>query len=224
MLLRRGRLLLLLAFSAILAADFYFHLWPEIQSRLIRDCNCQTRNSTVPASRSAVPNTAEATPRPTDPGTTEPASVSRGSKLQDLFSHPLYQVQEPRPPTQDLLLDPHEAIRNYRKRVANLNRRQRMQHTEHNLTTSLEEYHTSWLQFHLGISKEALYPRHSSVVDQLLRNMNTLTIIGADYSPDEKALNGECDCSQIVKPSGTHLKLVLRFQDFGKAMFKPIRY
>lgn len=28
---------------------------------------------------------------------------------------------------------------------------------------------------------------------------------------------------QVVKPSGVHLKLVLRFQDFGKAMFKPMR-
>lgn len=27
----------------------------------------------------------------------------------------------------------------------------------------------------------------------------------------------------VVKPSGVHLKLVLRFQDFGKAMFKPMR-
>ncbi|NXU79161.1 FA20A Pseudokinase, partial [Oreotrochilus melanogaster] len=45
----------------------------------------------------------------------------------------------------------------------------------------------------------------------------------ADYSQDEKALLGACDCSQIVKPSGVHLKLVLRFQDFGKAMFKPMR-
>lgn len=27
----------------------------------------------------------------------------------------------------------------------------------------------------------------------------------------------------VVKPSGVHLKLVLRFSDFGKAMFKPMR-
>ncbi|XP_069807560.1 pseudokinase FAM20A isoform X2 [Dendropsophus ebraccatus] len=98
---------------------------------------------------------------------------------------------------------------------------------EQNLTSPLRDarfdFHTPWLQFHLGISKEALYPRSSPIVEQLLEEMSNLTIIGADYTPDEKALNGECDCSQIVKPSGTHLKLVLRFQDFGKAMFKPMR-
>lgn len=224
LLLRRDRLLLLLAFSAILAADFYFHLWPEIQSRLIRNCDCQTQNSTVPGT--TVLKTAETAPRPTVPSTAEPTLASRGSKLQHLFSHPLYQIPEPRPSTQDLLLNSHEAIHNYRRRAAKLNRRRKTQFNDNNLTSLLEaqfDENTSWLQFHLGISKEALYPRHSPVVDQLLRDLNNLTIIGADYSPDEKALNGECDCSQVVKPSGTHLKLVLRFQDFGKAMFKPMR-
>lgn len=27
----------------------------------------------------------------------------------------------------------------------------------------------------------------------------------------------------VVKPSGHHLKLALKFQNFGKAMFKPMR-
>uniref|UniRef100_A0A8C3PRU8 FAM20 C-terminal domain-containing protein n=1 Tax=Calidris pygmaea TaxID=425635 RepID=A0A8C3PRU8_9CHAR len=81
----------------------------------------------------------------------------------------------------------------------------------------------SWLQFHLGISRDGLYPRSSPTVDRLLRDMQDFTTISADYSQDEKALLGACDCSQIVKPSGVHLKLVLRFQDFGKAMFKPMR-
>ncbi|XP_056407480.1 pseudokinase FAM20A-like isoform X2 [Hyla sarda] len=106
-------------------------------------------------------------------------------------------------------------------------RRHRSQHMDQNRTSTPVDaridFQTPWLQFHLGISKEALYPRLSPAVDQLLEEMGNLTVIGADYSPDEKALNGECDCSQIVKPSGTHLKLVLRFQDFGKAMFKPMR-
>ncbi|XP_010001102.1 PREDICTED: ATP-binding cassette sub-family A member 10-like [Chaetura pelagica] len=82
---------------------------------------------------------------------------------------------------------------------------------------------SSWLQFHLGISRDALYPRSSPAVSRLLRDMQGSPTISADYSQDEKALLGACDCSQIVKPSGVHLKLVLRFQDFGKAMFKPMR-
>ncbi|XP_072270117.1 pseudokinase FAM20A [Pyxicephalus adspersus] len=221
LLLRRDRLLLLLAFFAILAADFYFHLWPEIQSRFVRDCDCQTKSSTVPAIEPTVPNTAQGTSGPTVLNTSEAAATTTSSKLQQLFSHPLYRAPEPKSPNQDLLLNPKEVIHNYRKRVANLNRRRRTKDSDRNLTDS--EAHTSWLQFHVGINKEALYPRHSSAVAQLLRDMSNVTIIGADYSADEKALNGECDCSQIVKPSGTHLKLVLRFQDFGKAMFKPMR-
>ncbi|XP_040190580.1 pseudokinase FAM20A [Rana temporaria] len=227
LLLRRDRLLLLLAFSAILAADFYFHLWPEIQSRLIRNCDCRTQNSTLPGPGTAVLKPTGTAARPTVLSTTEPTLATTGSKLQHLFSHPLYQIPEPGPPTRDLLLDSHEAVHTYRKRAANLNRRRRTQLADKNLPAPQLEakFHenTSWLQFHLGISKEALYPRHSPVVEQLLRDLNNVTIIGADYSPDEKTLNGECDCSQVVKPSGTHLKLVLRFQDFGKAMFKPMR-
>ncbi|XP_025954762.2 pseudokinase FAM20A isoform X2 [Dromaius novaehollandiae] len=80
-----------------------------------------------------------------------------------------------------------------------------------------------WLQFHLGISRDGLYPRASAAVGRLLRDMQALSTVSADYSQDEKALLGACDCAQIVKPSGVHLKLVLRLQDFGKAMFKPMR-
>uniref|UniRef100_A0A8C5IBA3 FAM20A golgi associated secretory pathway pseudokinase n=1 Tax=Junco hyemalis TaxID=40217 RepID=A0A8C5IBA3_JUNHY len=81
----------------------------------------------------------------------------------------------------------------------------------------------AWLQFQLGISRDGLYPRSSAAVSRLLRDLRDLPTVSADYSQDEKALLGACDCSQVVKPSGVHLKLVLRFQDFGKAMFKPMR-
>ncbi|KAB1266630.1 Pseudokinase FAM20A [Camelus dromedarius] len=81
----------------------------------------------------------------------------------------------------------------------------------------------SWVQFHLGIDRQGLYSRSSPIVSKLLHDMRHFPTISADYSQDEKALLGACDCTQIVKPSGVHLKLVLRFSDFGKAMFKPMR-
>ncbi|NXM25170.1 FA20A Pseudokinase, partial [Oxyruncus cristatus] len=59
----------------------------------------------------------------------------------------------------------------------------------------------SWLQFHLGISRDGLYPRSSPVVNGLLRDMRELPTISADYSQDEKALLGACDCSQIPEPT-----------------------
>ncbi|XP_075034050.1 pseudokinase FAM20A [Mixophyes fleayi] len=212
LLLRRDRLLLVLVLSALLGADIYFHLWPEIQIRLSRGCDCKTHSP-------GVNTTAE-----TGQGTT---SSHIGSKLQQLFSHPLYQEQGTKSIPQDLLLHPQETIRNYKRRVASLNRRRRTNHYELNSTIPFIEakfdVQAPWLEFHLGITKNALYPRSSPVVDRLLDGMSNITIISADYSADEKALNGDCDCSQIVKPSGTHLKLVMRFQDFGKAMFKPMR-
>ncbi|NWZ73483.1 FA20A Pseudokinase, partial [Acrocephalus arundinaceus] len=54
----------------------------------------------------------------------------------------------------------------------------------------------SWLQFHLGISQDGLYPRSSPAVTRLLRDMREFPTISADYSQDEKALLGACDCSQ----------------------------
>ncbi|XP_015500823.1 pseudokinase FAM20A, partial [Parus major] len=125
------------------------------------------------------------------------------------------------------LLGAREALRYYRRKAARWNRRHKLYREEQNLTSPAAPLplrpEASWLQFHLGISRDGLYPRSSPAVSSLLRDMQEFPTISADYSQDEKALLGACDCSQIVKPSGVHLKLVLRFQDFGKAMFKPMR-
>ncbi|XP_053309326.1 pseudokinase FAM20A [Spea bombifrons] len=211
-LLRRDRLLLVCALSALLAADVYFHLWPELQLRLKRSCGCSdptpSTDSTSPAAQLQ-----------------EGTAGAAGSKLQQLLSHPLYRAKGTEAP--EPLLDPQEALKSYRRKVANLNRRRRGRRVAGNQTVSLPpatfDPRAPWLRFHLGIRKDALYPRSGPALDGLLERMRDAPIIRADYSPDEKALNGECDCSQVVKPSGTHLKLVLRFQDFGKAMFKPMR-
>ncbi|NXC83846.1 FA20A Pseudokinase, partial [Cercotrichas coryphoeus] len=53
-----------------------------------------------------------------------------------------------------------------------------------------------WLQFQLGISRDGLYPRSSAAVSSLLRELRELRTVSADYSQDEKALLGACDCSQ----------------------------
>ncbi|XP_044035706.1 pseudokinase FAM20A isoform X3 [Siniperca chuatsi] len=81
----------------------------------------------------------------------------------------------------------------------------------------------SWLKFHLGISRYALYSRDDPAIPQLLKEMQSMTVVSADYTQDEKALKGACDCTQVVKPSGHHLKLALKMQNFAKAMFKPMR-
>ncbi|XP_012369935.2 pseudokinase FAM20A, partial [Octodon degus] len=151
------------------------------------------------------------------------------SKLRALFAHPLYSAPE-EPPLlgpDDLLLAGQEALRYYRRKVARWNRRHKIYREQLNLTSQEPplqlQFDASWIQFHLGISRQGLYSRSSPVVSRLLHDMRHLPSISADYSQDEKALLGACDCTQIVKPSGVHLKLVLRFSDFGKAMFKPMR-
>ncbi|XP_077922118.1 pseudokinase FAM20A isoform X1 [Halichoerus grypus] len=233
--LRRDRLLTLLLLGALLSADLYFHLWPQVRRRLRprehpRGCPCARRASppapdaaaASPAPRAAARNFSRA-----GPGTERRGG--RGSKLQALFAHPLYRVPEGPPllGPEDSLLASQEALRYYRRKVARWNRRHKMYKEQLNLTsldTPLQlRLEASWVQFHLGISRHGLYSRSSPVVSQLLQDMRRFPTISADYSQDEKALLGACDCTQIVKPSGVHLKLVLRFSDFGKAMFKPMR-
>ncbi|XP_041265320.1 pseudokinase FAM20A [Onychostruthus taczanowskii] len=132
-----------------------------------------------------------------------------------------------RPGPAEPLLGAREALRYYRRKAARWNRRHKRYRQELNLTSAALPLalrpEAGWLRFQLGISRDGLYPRSSPAVGALLRDLRELPTVSADYSQDEKALLGACDCSQVVKPSGVHLKLVLRFQDFGKAMFKPMR-
>ncbi|XP_003224754.2 pseudokinase FAM20A [Anolis carolinensis] len=227
--LRRDRLLLLLLLGLLLCADLYFHLWPQVRRRFAPEpegetrCSCPGRGGDrgEGTASPAAPSPA-ASPAPPLPDGTEEPRHSR-SKLRRLFAHPLY--SGPEWPAEELLSG-QEALRYYKRKVARWNRRHKVYREERNLTLDSMvqlRQEASWLQFHLGINRQALYPRDSPAIDQLLEDVQVLNTVSADYSQDEKALLGVCDCTQIVKPSGVHLKLVLRFQDFGKAMFKPMR-
>ncbi|KAJ1129424.1 hypothetical protein NDU88_007794 [Pleurodeles waltl] len=149
------------------------------------------------------------------------------SRLRRLLQHPLYAGDAPALGPGDYLLSGPEAVRSYRRKVSRWNRRHKLHKGELNNTSAERPVQVNlqapWLQFHREINRHSLYPRSSTTVGKLLDNLGHFNTISADYSQDEKALLGTCDCSQIVKPSGVHLKLVLRFQDFGKAMFKPMR-
>nr|XP_048302059.1 pseudokinase FAM20A isoform X1 [Myodes glareolus] len=237
--LRRDRLLALLLLGALFSADLYFHLWPRVQRQLRprenpAGCPCSGRAPSASlhsAAASRDPGTAAHNFSQARPGAEHPSRghPSPRSKLQALFAHSLYQVSE-EPPLlgpEDWLLASQEALRYYRRKVARWNRRHKIYKEQFNLTSwdpPLQlRPEASWVQFHLGINSHGLYSRSSPVVSKLLHDMRHFPTISADYSQDEKALLGACDCSQIVKPSGVHLKLVLRFSDFGKAMFKPMR-
>lgn len=109
---RRDRLLILLLLGALLSADLYFHLWPQMRRRLAPAeprCSC-------PAEAAAGPKL------PTRPPESASANRSRQadrSKLRRLFAHPLYSA--PEGPTEKLL-NGQETLRYYRRKIARWNR------------------------------------------------------------------------------------------------------
>lgn len=147
-----------------------------------------------------------------------------------LFSHPLYNIQTPALGPEERLLQVEQLIDYYRRKVSHWERHMKLYSlaaavanitvTKHEVTYDPD---TSWLKFHLGINRYALYSRDDPTVLQLIKDMQSMTVISADYTQDEKALKGACDCTQVVKPSGHHLKLALKMRNLAKAMFKPMR-
>lgn len=147
-----------------------------------------------------------------------------------LFSHPLYNIQTPALGPEERLLQVEQLIDYYRRKVSHWERHMKLYSvaaalanitvTKHEVTYDPD---ASWLKFHLGINRYALYSRDDPTVLQLVKDMQSMTVISADYTQDEKALKGACDCTQVVKPSGHHLKLALKMRNLAKAMFKPMR-
>uniref|UniRef100_A0A6Q2YQ27 FAM20 C-terminal domain-containing protein n=1 Tax=Esox lucius TaxID=8010 RepID=A0A6Q2YQ27_ESOLU len=64
----------------------------------------------------------------------------------------------------------------------------------------------NWLRFHIGINRYELYSRHNSVLDALLKDLVTQRIT-----------------SVAMKSGGTQLKLIMTFQNYGQALFKPMK-
>nr|XP_057917225.1 pseudokinase FAM20A [Doryrhamphus excisus] len=220
--MRKDRLLLAATLTVIFSADIYFILLPKLH-RARRFCPCRHGNFSLSSHISSwtfIP-LQDTTPSEPDNG---------GSKLDRLFAHPLYNIQAPMPGPEERLLQVEQLMDYYRKKVSRWERHMKLYSeaaaasnitvVEHDVAFDPD---ASWLKFHLGISRYALYSRRDPAITQLLRDMQDMTVVNADYTQDEKALKGACDCSQVVKPSGHHLKLALKMQNFAKAMFKPMR-
>ncbi|XP_011476755.1 extracellular serine/threonine protein kinase FAM20C [Oryzias latipes] len=148
--------------------------------------------------------------------------VKGHSKLEELFSHPLYNL--PRPPMQqdDWLLRvkadedggdegseeeekedflPHDS-------ECHTCRQSTSQEEGYDETTwtSDKETHPPWLRFHLGISRWELYDRKDSNLAQLTHYLATQPILRA-----------------VQKTGGTQLKLLITFPNYGQALLKPLR-
>uniref|UniRef100_A0A8C9VWW5 FAM20A golgi associated secretory pathway pseudokinase n=1 Tax=Scleropages formosus TaxID=113540 RepID=A0A8C9VWW5_SCLFO len=226
--MRRDRLLVAVTLTAVFTADVYFVLLPKLREKYSGEgqgCPCSElwAGNASQATDTGEGQGATSTPR-------KPEGKEWASKLQWLFTHPLYNFRNPDLGAEGNLLQPDELMSYYRRKVSRWERQQKYYNeaaAAANISLPDREgtFNTeaSWLKFHLGINRFALYARDDPSIDQLLQDMKNQKVISADYTQDEKALKGTCDCTQVVKPSGHHLKLALKLQDFGKAMFKPMR-
>ncbi|XP_067912667.1 extracellular serine/threonine protein kinase FAM20C-like [Heterodontus francisci] len=128
------------------------------------------------------------------------------SKLTALFKHPLYQSSTPALTQGEILFNVNSDIK-FNPKVANpqdwMNEEQdALAPTSDSPTDS----YPNWLKFHIGINRYELYSRDNPVVEALLGDLVTQRI-----------------SSVAMKSGGTQLKLILTFQNYGQALFKPMK-
>ncbi|XP_030045934.1 extracellular serine/threonine protein kinase FAM20C-like [Microcaecilia unicolor] len=129
-----------------------------------------------------------------------------GSKLTALFKHPLYLIPTPPLADGDRLFTVNSKERFTLKSSGS---EEWVQAGEKFILptgdTTYDTYPT-WLKFHIGINRYELYSRQDSLIPQLLKELCTQKIIAT-----------------VQKPGGTQLKLVMSLQNFGQALFKPMK-
>ncbi|XP_026887821.2 extracellular serine/threonine protein kinase FAM20C [Electrophorus electricus] len=140
------------------------------------------------------------------------ASLSRngadkGSRLLALFEHPLYKRPLPTLTDEDTLFNVNTDIRFDPKAADNQEWHGEEKDGENAPTGGLSsDSYPNWLRFHIGINRYELYSRHSPVIDAMLKDLLTQRIT-----------------SVAMKSGGTQLKLILTFQNYGQALFKPMK-
>ncbi|XP_035657225.1 extracellular serine/threonine protein kinase FAM20C [Oncorhynchus keta] len=133
----------------------------------------------------------------------------KSSRLLALFDHPLFKRALPSLTDEDTLFNVNTDIR-FDPNAATENQ-------EWPAEGNMEEYtptggeltadsYPNWLRFHIGINRYELYSRHNLVIDALLRDLVSQRIT-----------------SVAMKSGGTQLKLIMTFQNYGQALFKPMK-
>lgn len=119
--MRRDRFFLVVTLTAIFSADLYFVLLPKLHSvgqRSARPCSCGDDNVTLPGLGGlATPQLSNWTSAQRPDGSRSEA-VEMGSKLDSLFSHPLYSIQTPELAPEERLLGTSQLMEYYKKKVA----------------------------------------------------------------------------------------------------------
>ncbi|XP_063286450.1 extracellular serine/threonine protein kinase FAM20C [Pelobates fuscus] len=133
------------------------------------------------------------------------------SKLAALFQHPLYRSAVPPLTEDDVLFNVNTDIRFNPKAAENpewQNGANEGNDEEEFLPTGeahVESY-PNWLKFHVGINRYELYSRQNPAISSLLQDLTTQKIT-----------------SVSMKSGGTQLKLIMTFQNYGQALFKPMK-
>ncbi|KAK2866295.1 hypothetical protein Q7C36_002351 [Tachysurus vachellii] len=138
---------------------------------------------------------------------THVAGVSTRSRLAALFEHPLYKRPLPVLTDQDTLFNVNTDIRFDPKGADNQEWHGQEKDGEFSPTGELTaDSYPNWLRFHIGINRYELYSRHNPVIDAMLNDLITQRIT-----------------SVAMKSGGTQLKLIMTFQNYGQALFKPMK-
>ncbi|XP_053550783.1 extracellular serine/threonine protein kinase FAM20C [Bombina bombina] len=133
------------------------------------------------------------------------------SRLSALFQHPLYKISIPELTEDDVLFNVNSDIR-FNPKAAEAQDWQNVpiEGNEDEAFLPTGEAHVdsypNWLKFHIGINRYELYSRHNPVIGALLQD-----------------LGGQKITSVSMKSGGTQLKLILTFQNYGQALFKPMK-
>ncbi|XP_023805135.1 extracellular serine/threonine protein kinase FAM20C-like [Oryzias latipes] len=134
-------------------------------------------------------------------------ALAKGSRLLALFEHPLYKRSPPPLMEEDTLFNVNQDIRFDPKAAEDHSWAGESNLDEFSPAGELTaESYPNWLRFHIGINRYELYSRHNPVIDALLKDLVTQRIT-----------------SVAMKSGGTQLKLIMTFQNYGQALFKPMK-
>ncbi|XP_048848378.1 extracellular serine/threonine protein kinase FAM20C-like [Brienomyrus brachyistius] len=141
-------------------------------------------------------------------GTSKHVPVDGFRRLAALFDHPLYKKMLPILAEEDTLFSVNSATTFYSHAHGNQKWAREGDEEEDLFPVGMSTINSypSWVRFHLGINRYELYDRRSSAVDDLLGDL-VMQRIG----------------NVAIKPGGTQLKLIMRFQNYGQALFKPMK-
>ncbi|XP_064376300.1 extracellular serine/threonine protein kinase FAM20C [Dromaius novaehollandiae] len=140
------------------------------------------------------------------PGAPRPPPPAAAAPLAALFQHPLYRAALPPLADADVLFNVNSDIR-FNPKAAEQPEWQNEDNEEFLPTgeTSIDSY-PNWLKFHIGINRYELYSRHNPAIEALLQDLVSQKIT-----------------SVAMKSGGTQLKLIMTFQNYGQALFKPMK-